>query len=273
MLRAADAVLGIAAPKSVTEGRMPVPGVLPFRPKKVCESTNGGNGLNLYWSDFDTAIQAKRLQDDCGITRRLNIAIEVISKFPTEDEGLHIVHIPMLDTFDMEEGLSNEWPAQLQEAIDLLRAWRDEGATVNVSCQMGKNRSGAVILLWLCSECGWELEAAVHHLRDMNPLACGNPHLLAAMCQVLGVAEVKVPLNPAADGGGWVCISPPGSPRAGQAALFDGGFAAGGAAEAAARLAALAGYSAGAPPQAPVEEEEESADGMEDLLCELDDVD
>merc|ERR1712183_1007268 len=29
-------------------------------------------------------------------------------------------------------------------------------------------------------------------------------------------ADDVVPLNPGADGGGWVCISPPGSPRLGS---------------------------------------------------------
>merc|ERR1711988_358364 len=84
-----------------------------------------------------------------------------------------------------------------------------------------------------------ELEEAVTHLRSITPLACGNPHLMAAMTQVLGVPDAKVPLNPAHDGGGWVCISPPGSPRAGSAQEFDSGFSAGGLEEAASRLAAM----------------------------------
>jgi len=284
VLRAADEILGINT-KPNREGRIPASGSVPFRPRRVCESTEKSSGLQIWWSDFDTACQAKRLREECGITHRLNVAIETVSIFSKDDDTwVKTVHIPMLDSFDPDEGLCREWPTQLDEAFELLKSWREEGAVVNVSCQMGKNRSGAVILLWLCRECGWELEAAVQHLRSVTALACGNPHLLAALTQILGVPDVKVPLNPAAEGGGWVCISPPGSPRVGGAAVFDGGFAAGGLEEAASRLAALGGGSGydgrSELPQAAVGEErceeevvEEPAGDMGALFSELSDVD
>merc|ERR1712083_226440 len=84
----------------------------------------------------------------------------------------------------------------------------------------GKNRSGAAVLVWLCSEAGWKLEDAVEHLREMNPLACANPHLVTALAEFLKVKS-EVQLVPAADGGGWICISPPGSPRVGGGQEFE----------------------------------------------------
>merc|ERR1712217_997578 len=85
---------------------------------------------------------------------------------------------------------------------------------------MGKNRSGAAVLVWLCTEEGWNLEEAVEHLRDINPLACANPHLLYGLAAMLDVGN-EVPLVPSGDGGGWICISPPGSPRQGGVEAFE----------------------------------------------------
>merc|ERR1719375_2085590 len=104
----------------------------------------------------------------------------------------------MEDTFDIDGGLSDAWPAQLAQVLELLRGLRDQGAVVNINCNMGKNRSGAAVVLWLCRECGWSFEEAVEHLRKINSLACGNPHLLATVGQLLGT-EATVPLNPAHD--------------------------------------------------------------------------
>lgn len=279
VLRAADDVLGIPPLKTRKPFQVPGGG-LPFRPKHVCKDAGEPGSLGLWWSDLDTAVQAKRLREECGITHRLNVAIETIPKFSAEDDAfVKTVHVAMEDTFNPNEETCKEWPSQLAEALEILRGWRSEGVVANVNCQMGKNRSGAVILMWLCCECGWELEEAVTHLRTITPLACGNPHLLAAMTQVLGVPDVKVPLNPAADGGGWVCISPPGSPRAGSAEVFDSGISAGGMEEAAGRLAALgssdagatAGYFSGKPAEVEVPEEAEGDIGA--LFSELSDVD
>jgi len=122
----------------------------------------------------------------------------------------------MQDIFSDDEDLCDEWIAQFKEILKILCGWRDEGAVVNINCQMGKNRSGCVICLWLVKECGWNLKDAVDDLRAKNALACANPHLLVALGEVLGV-DGRMALNPAKDGGGWVCISPPGSPRVGAA--------------------------------------------------------
>merc|ERR1719183_627136 len=99
-------------------------------------------GLNLWWSDFDTAVQARRLREECGITHRINVAREAVPKFSSADDAfVKTVHVPMTDSFSPDEGLCKEWPSQLQEALEILRAWRDEGVTANVSCQMGARSS------------------------------------------------------------------------------------------------------------------------------------
>merc|ERR1712176_1683662 len=114
----------------------------------------------------------------------------------------------------------------------------------------GKNRSGAAVLVWLCSEEGWKLEEAVEHLRAMNPLACANPHLVTAIAEFLKVKS-DVQLVPAADGGGWICISPPGSPRVGGGQEFEESNQ-----EAMANLAGLAAEKLAAAADSDEEEEE-----------------
>merc|ERR1712224_615680 len=104
------------------------------------------------------------------------------------------------------------WVQQLREVLEILRTWRAEGAVVNVNCQMGKNRSGVSLLVWLCSDGGWEFQSGVERLRKINAMSLANPHMLVALGKVLSV-DGRVALNPAHDGGGWICISPPASPR------------------------------------------------------------
>merc|ERR1719203_1369543 len=171
-------------------------------------------------SDFGAASSAVQLREH-GITRRLNVAREAVGRLP-KDDGIPTMDVPMQDVFDENcaQEMISTWVTQLHEAMSQLRAWREEGAVVNVSCQMGKNRSGAVCLAWLCSECGWKLDEAASHLRRITALACANPHIVKAVADLLGVSTM-VPLNPAGDGGGWVCISPPGTPRQGGTAAFE----------------------------------------------------
>lgn len=239
VLRAADEVLGIPPPKPSS-----VPGIPPqmpgagaqatpigapsagpvmgrsshFKPRRVLEGDGRPGTLGLWWSDFETASDARRLREECGITHRLNVAAEAEHKLLSC--YLETLHVPMEDTFDIDGGISEAWAEQLAEILEKLRGLRNQGAVVNVNCNMGKNRSGAALVLWLCCECGWSFEEAVQYLRRMNTLACGNPHLLAAVGQLLGT-EARIPLNPAHDGGGWVCISPPGSPREGGVLAFE----------------------------------------------------
>lgn len=276
VMRALDEVLGVPPPKPHSRGGdlRDGDGGVPFRPKLVCEASGAPGTLCLWWSDYDTAKQAKKLREKHGITHRLNLAIEVVGKFAAEDdEFVKTVHVPMEDCFNPEEELCEDWPNQFRKILEILRAWRDEGVIANINCQMGKNRSGAAVLLWLCEECGWTLDAAVPHLRSITALACANPHLLAALSKVLKTNEV-IPLNPAADGGGWVCISPPGSPRQGAANEFDRGFEKGGLSEAANRLAAM---NVTSPLDEQDEEEEDegeiAAGDIEPLFSGLDDVD
>jgi len=233
ILRAADEVVGIPPPVPRFAVGGPAPGTAAaiaslkgsadFRPKLVVEGGGQPGELGVWWSDFETAMNSRKLREDCGVTHRLNVAAEAVSildKQAEEDPSLKTLHVPMEDTFNTDGDLSELWPKQLKEALDILRSLRDEGAVVNINCQMGKNRSGAAVLLWLCCECGWQLEDAVQHLRSINTLACGNPHLLAVVAQILD-SKVDIPLNPAGDGGSWVCISPPGTPRAGVTRQFE----------------------------------------------------
>lgn len=245
VMRALDALLKVPPPKprfpmpspSVVQARTAGTGVPPqdgeADPSKVCETPTrkpiciiegGGSpgSLGLWWSDFELACDTARLRTACGVTHRLNVAAEVEQKLPERgpgDEGapLVTVHVGMQDIFSDDEELCEIWVQHLKAVLEVLRAWRVEGAVVNVNCQMGKNRSGAALLVWLCSDGGWEYQRAVEHLRKINPLACANPHLLVALGKVLGI-DGRTNLNPAPEGGGWVCISPPASPRGNDAA-------------------------------------------------------
>jgi len=176
--------------------------------------------LGIWWSDFEAAHRIEQLRAN-GITHRLNVAAEAINHF--EDDGLETVHVPMEDIFaqDVSADLLDQWCEQFEQVLIILRSWCKLGAIVNISCQMGKNRSGCCCLVWLCAECGWRLDEGVEMLRDITALACGNPHLVTAVANLVGAYDVDVPLNPAGDGGGWVCISPPTSPRAGGTAAFE----------------------------------------------------
>lgn len=213
-MRAADAKLGLSAPKPqvIRHGPAPSGEGAPPRPRQVIPGDGSPGTLAIWWSDFATACLTEQLRS-YGVTRRLNVAAEAKGKIPDE-AVIETVHVPIEDWF--HESLTREviphWVTQLTEIMQILRRWRDEGAVVNISCQMGKNRSGAALAVWMCSECGWELEEAVVRLRGITALACGNPHLNDAVAAFLRV-EGSVPLNPAGDGGHWVCISPPGTPR------------------------------------------------------------
>merc|ERR1719282_865364 len=221
VLRAADAVLGIPPPRATghTTSAAPSGCGAPSVSRMVVPGDGQPGTLGLWWSDFGGACCLEQLRAK-GVTCRLNVAVEAVNKFP--DDNLEIVHVPMEDIFDEERSQSalSTWVTQLGEACQILRNWRQTGAVVNVSCQMGKNRSGAICLAWLCKECGWGMEQAVEHLRNVTFLACANPHLLKAVSLFLEVDAV-VPLNPAGDGGGWICISPPGTPRAGGTQAFE----------------------------------------------------
>lgn len=187
--------------------------------RQVVPGDGSPGTLGLWWSDFEAANNLEQLRDS-GVTHRLNVAREAIGKFP--EGGPETADIAMEDIFDdnhSDEAIAG-WLPQFADAMAVLRRWRDAGAVVNVNCQMGKNRSGCICLLWMCTECGWEMEAAADHLRSITALALGNPHLLKAAADFLQV-DGHVPLNPAGDGGGWVCISPPGSPRVGGTAAFE----------------------------------------------------
>jgi hypothetical protein len=209
--------VGDEAPKLALKPRQ-------FRPPQLVRPGDGRPGtLGLWWSDFETASRTEELVEECGITHRLNTAIECVDRFGTDDTCV-TQHVPMQDRFEHDEELHETWKRQLFEALEILRGWRDQGAVANVNCQMGKNRSGAVVVMWLCKECGKSVAEAIEYVRSITPLACGNPNLVEALTDALS-EDVVVPLNPGRDDGGWICISPPSSPRAGGTQAFEETFA------------------------------------------------
>jgi len=178
----------------------------------------------MWWSDFETANQLKQLHESCGVTHRLNCAAEVVHKFSEVDGDARLpvetIHVPMEDKFDDDDDVKEVWREQMEQGLEILRRLRDEGAVVNINCQMGKNRSGCMVLLWLCSECGWKLHEAAEHIRVVTAIAVANPYMLLVVNRILGVNEV-LPLNEAGEQGGWIMISPPGSPRLGGTAAVE----------------------------------------------------
>jgi hypothetical protein len=176
--------------------------------------------LGIWWSDFEAARQTEQLRAN-GITHRLNVAAEAVDHF--EDDGIQTFHVPIEHIFaqDVAADLLDHWCEQFEQVLNILRSLCHLGSIVNVSCQMGKNRSGCCCLAWLCAERGWSLDEGVEELRSITALACGNPHLVTAVANLVGAYDVDVPLNPADDGCVWICISPPTSPRDGGTATFE----------------------------------------------------
>lgn len=229
IMRALDRLLNVALPKFMAvpagEGAIPeLPTAEQKRirgPKLVIPGDGSPGTLSLWWSDLDGACDVENLRK-LGVTHRLNCAKETQGKLteggPEGGPSWPLFEVPMYDEFSDDDALRVEWAVQLRQSLEQLRAWRTEGAVVNINCKMGKNRSGATLLVYLCSDCGWDLEKGVQYLRKLNPLACANPHLLMALGDALGVSG-RMELCPGAAGqeGGWVCISPPGTPREGEA--------------------------------------------------------
>jgi len=265
---AAPAAAGLGIP-AVEVGQLPASASSPAlkksrQPKLILDGEGKPGSLVLWWSDFQGAADETFLKEK-GITHRLSVAAEIVGRLP-EVEGIETVHVPMPDVFDDRDDLHAQWVGQLKEALEIMLRWRERGAVVNVNCQMGKNRSGATLLVYLVTQCGWDLHEGVEQFRSINALACANPHLLMALGEVLGV-DGRVELNKAdGDGGGWVCISPPGSPRLGvEKESFEE------MAEAAA--AKLASDVAAKLADLHEEEEEDAGEDAAPLFSHLDDVD
>lgn len=276
IIRAVDIALGIGPAKA--SGLFGPKGVDLHAPKQVVAGDGATGTLGLHWSGIHGANRVDLLLAN-EITHRLNVAAECEKAIP-ESDALVTATVAMKDLqheeMNEEDGAewASIWVQQLQECIELLRGWRADaaktGATVNVNvnCQMGKNRSGAVIAAWLCLEHGWKLLPVVDHLRSVSTLALGNPHLNVSLAHVVGADEETVPLNPADDGGSWVTFSPPGSPKAPRspAEPVDATPSDDVAAEAARRLKALEVQ--GETEEAAAEEEDGLAD-LADLLDEM----
>ncbi|KAL1525707.1 hypothetical protein AB1Y20_020553 [Prymnesium parvum] len=219
IIRAMDDAMGIGPLKpSALFGPK---GVDLHAPRQIVKAEGRTGTVGLFWSSVQGAARVDLLLAN-GITHRLNVAAECERSLPEAAE-LVTKTVPMKDLQHEQLGEEAEaatvWVEQLRECMELLRGWKASAAAsgttinVNVNCQMGKNRSGAVIAAWLCLEHGWELIPAVEHLRQVSTLALGNPHLNVALAHVVGKDDVDIPLNPADEGGSWVTFSPPGSPK------------------------------------------------------------
>ena len=247
IIRATDAALGVA-PLQPSKLFGPK-GVDLHAPVQVVAADGAAGTLGLYWSGVEGANRVDLLHAQ-GVTHRLNVAAECEKALAQASSDLVTATVAMEDLAveQLEDVVAAQaaWLEQLHEAIAQMRSWRDAAAaagvaaSVNVNCQMGKNRSGTVVAAWLCLEHGWELLAAVEHLRTLSSLALGNPHLNVTLAEVVGTPGVDVPLNPANDGGSWVTFSPPGSPQMAGARSPTEGEAGDGSAEAAPEAAALA---------------------------------
>lgn len=263
IIRAVDAALGVAPVKPVA--LFGPRGAALHAPVRVADGDGEAGSLGLFWSDVHGASRADLLRAN-GITHRLNVADECARALP-EAEGLVTRTVPMVDLqheqMEDPEAVTLLWLEQLRESVEQLRAWRAAGAVVNVNCQAGKNRSGAVVAAWLCLECGWELLPCVEHCRQLSNLALGNPHLNVALAELVGGGDVDIPLNPADDGGSWVTFSPPGTPK--LHTPEEGDVAGDVAGEAARRLAALAC----GPTEEAADEAEEGLDGLLDVFDEF----
>eukprot|EP00658_Telonema_sp_P-2_P004256 TRINITY_DN11598_c0_g1_i1.p1 TRINITY_DN11598_c0_g1~~TRINITY_DN11598_c0_g1_i1.p1 ORF type:complete len:234 (-),score=59.87 TRINITY_DN11598_c0_g1_i1:238-939(-) len=213
-MRATDAALNVAPPTSKFNA------TLPDRDKDVpiqVVPPGSKGGLEVWWSSFKATADGEGLRAR-GITDRFNLAVELVDRF---EDGVPTAHVPMEDFFSIDDDSQNQvamdgWVATLPLILPALRALRDKGAVVNINCKMGKNRSGVAVLLWLVVEEGWELDAAIQHLREISYLALGNPCLLRCVAAHLGMeikTDVLCPDPTREDGLGWISISPPPSPR------------------------------------------------------------
>lgn len=209
VLRALDEALGLALPKRMELDARDVA-------REIVPGDGTPGTLGVWWSSFEVAEQGSKLVQR-GITHRLNCAAELVDRF-TECEQLQMVHVAMDDYFDaLDEEVNlqarDAWTKQFPELLQELRRMQAEGAVVNINCKMGKNRSGVAVMLWLCCEKGWAVDAAIEHLRNINAMALGNPVLLQACVEFLGFKGEVPLLCGDGDGGGWISISPPGSPQ------------------------------------------------------------
>jgi len=217
ILRACDEALGCAGKKTFAFEKKRN-GVTDETVIEVLPGDGSPGTLGMTWSNFKAATNAELLLSN-GITHRLNLAMECEWRFPAID-GLTTAHVAMedscsLDDEDVNAAAEAYWFDQLPDILRVLRGFRDEGAMVNINCKMGKNRSGVACLLWLVEEAGWEMSAAVNHLRDINFMALGNPVLLMAVAKYLQIDPSRIEmLPPSSDGcGSFLSISPPASPE------------------------------------------------------------
>ncbi len=107
-----------------------------------------------------------------GFSRLLNVAGGEISGFgmrlPPEVEAMELA---LAETSPVR-------PEVLAEAVWHLRAWRQEGHDVFISCTDGKSRSVLVVALSLMIDRGWDFPAAMWYIRKRRPGAWPRPQIL-----------------------------------------------------------------------------------------------
>ena len=119
VLRAADEVLGIPPPKATGNLRGAASGDGAPVGSRCVLSGGAPGSLGLWWSDFQTACRPYELLER-GITHRLNMAAEVVKKFPADIEGLETLHVPMRDAFSNEREVSCcmfEWDCKVGQQV------------------------------------------------------------------------------------------------------------------------------------------------------------
>jgi dual specificity MAP kinase phosphatase len=102
------------------------------------------------------------------ITHILNCADDSSPNYP--------LHIPLIvEQIPMEDDETHAIPAQLDEAVQLLDTWLEQGHTVLVHCRAGISRSPTVILAWLIRykhmsfEEAWSLVVKQRNIIQPNP--------------------------------------------------------------------------------------------------------
>lgn len=175
IIRALDRSLGVEPLKP--SGLFGPKGVDLHAPREILKCDTASGKLGITWSSLQGASRVDLLLAN-GVTHRLNVAAECERTLPASDQFVtatvamrDLQHEQMTDA----QEAAAVWVEQLKECMVLLRGWQAVGAesgsavNVNINCQMGKNRSGAVVAAWLCIEHGWGLLSAVDHLRQVIP--------------------------------------------------------------------------------------------------------
>ncbi|WP_439631880.1 dual specificity protein phosphatase family protein [Gemmata sp.] len=110
--------------------------------------------------------------DRTGFTRLLNVAGGEISGFGMRlPEEVEAVELALAETSPVRSDV-------LAEAVWYVRAWRQAGHEVFVSCTDGKSRSVLVVALALMLDRDWDFAGAMWYIRKRRPGAWPRPQIL-----------------------------------------------------------------------------------------------